>query len=47
MSNIKIKKGMKIKLDCEFCQGPVLGNPHVSKFANYERFFWCLSSNEQ
>jgi DNA-binding Lrp family transcriptional regulator len=37
----KIKKGMKIKLDCEFCQGPILGNPHVFKFATYERFFCC------
>ena len=37
----KIKKGMKIKLDCEFCQGPILGNPQVFKFANYERFFCC------
>jgi DNA-binding Lrp family transcriptional regulator len=37
----KIKTGIKIKLDCEFCQGPVLGNPHVFKFANYERFFCC------
>ncbi len=37
----KIKKGMKIKLDCEFCQGPILGSPYVFKFANYERFFCC------
>ncbi|MFL6410595.1 MAG: AsnC family transcriptional regulator [Nitrososphaeraceae archaeon] len=37
----KIKKGMKIKLDCEFCQGSVLGNPYVFKFATYERFFCC------
>jgi hypothetical protein len=37
----RIKKGMKIKLDCEFCEGPVAGHPHVFKFANYERFFCC------
>jgi DNA-binding Lrp family transcriptional regulator len=37
----KIKKGMKIKLDCEFCQGPILGILQVFKFANYERFFCC------
>jgi hypothetical protein len=30
-----------IKLDCEFCKGPILANPHVFKFANYERFFCC------
>jgi DNA-binding Lrp family transcriptional regulator len=37
----KIKKGLKIKLDCEFCKGPILANPYVFKFANYERFFCC------
>lgn len=37
----KIKKGMKIKLNCELCQGLILGNPHVFKFATYERFFCC------
>jgi DNA-binding Lrp family transcriptional regulator len=38
-----IKKGMKIKLDCEFCHGSILGGPHVFKFANYERFFCCTA----
>jgi DNA-binding Lrp family transcriptional regulator len=37
----KIKKGLKIKLDCEFCKGPITSHPHVFKFANYERFFCC------
>ena len=37
----KIKKGIKIKLDCEFCNGSIVGNPLVFKFANYERFFCC------
>jgi DNA-binding Lrp family transcriptional regulator len=40
-SRYRIKKGLKIKLDCEFCKGPVLGDPHVFRFANYERFFCC------
>ncbi|MGI0043220.1 MAG: AsnC family transcriptional regulator [Nitrososphaeraceae archaeon] len=39
--NFKIKKGMKINLDCEFCKGPIVGHPHVFRFANYERFFCC------
>jgi Lrp/AsnC family leucine-responsive transcriptional regulator len=39
--DIKIKKGMKIKLDCEFCKGPISANPHVFRFANFERFFCC------
>jgi predicted transcriptional regulator len=37
----RIKKGIKIKLDCEFCKGPISGHLHVFKFANYERFFCC------
>jgi DNA-binding Lrp family transcriptional regulator len=37
----KIKKGLKIKLDCEFCKGPIPAHPHVFRFANYERFFCC------
>jgi Lrp/AsnC family leucine-responsive transcriptional regulator len=43
MKDIKsrIKKGMKIKIDCEFCKGPITGDPHVFRFANYERFFCC------
>jgi DNA-binding Lrp family transcriptional regulator len=40
-SRYRIKKGLKIKLDCEFCKGPVLGDPHMFRFANYERFFCC------
>jgi len=39
--DIKIKKGMKIKLDCEFCKGPISANPHVFRFTNFERFFCC------
>ncbi|MGH9965060.1 MAG: Lrp/AsnC family transcriptional regulator, partial [Nitrososphaeraceae archaeon] len=34
----RIKKGIKIKLDCEFCKGPIAGHLHVFRFANYERF---------
>ena len=40
-SRFKIKRGLKIKLNCEFCKGPILASPHVYKFANYERFFCC------
>jgi hypothetical protein len=40
-SKLKIKKGLKIKLDCEFCKGPISANLHVFRFANYERFFCC------
>jgi Lrp/AsnC family leucine-responsive transcriptional regulator len=40
-SKFKLKEGLKIKLDCEFCAGPILADPHVYKFANFERFFCC------
>lgn len=46
----KIKKGLNIKLDCDFCKGPILSHPHMFRFANYERFFCCtgcLSSYKQ
>jgi DNA-binding Lrp family transcriptional regulator len=39
--NFKLRKGLMIKLECEFCGGPILTDPHVFKFANYERFFCC------
>ena len=41
ITRFKIKRGLKIKMDCEFCKGPISGSPHVYKFANYERFFCC------
>jgi Lrp/AsnC family leucine-responsive transcriptional regulator len=37
----KIKRGLKIKLYCEFCNGLISASPHVFKFANFERFFCC------
>jgi DNA-binding Lrp family transcriptional regulator len=43
-SKFKLRKGLKIKLDCEFCGGPILAEPHVFKFANYERFFAALDA---
>jgi len=43
----KIKKGTKIILDCDFCQGSIAGNAHVLKFASYERFFCCNSCKSE
>jgi DNA-binding Lrp family transcriptional regulator len=37
----KIKRGLRIKLDCEFCKGPIFDHPCIFKFANFERFFCC------
>ena len=38
-----VKKGMQIKLNCDFCHGIIAGVPQIFKFANYERFFCCTS----
>ena len=40
-TTFKIKRGLKIKLDCEFCKGPISAHPYIYKFANFERFFCC------
>jgi hypothetical protein len=37
----KIKRGLKIKLDYEFCKCPISASPYVYRFATYERFFCC------
>ena len=34
--------GLKVKLKCDLCGGPVHGKPKVLKFANFERFFCCV-----
>jgi Lrp/AsnC family leucine-responsive transcriptional regulator len=36
-------EGLKVKLKCEFCGGPIHGKPKVLKFANFQRFFCCTS----
>lgn len=43
----KIKKGLKIILDCDLCHGNIAGVPQVLKFANYERFFCCISCKSE
>ena len=39
----KITDGLAINIKCDFCEGPVYGNPKVLKFADIERFFCCNS----
>lgn len=34
---------LRVKLQCDFCGGPVNGRPKVLKFAGIERFFCCIS----
>ena len=42
-----IKKGTQIMLDCDYCHGVIAGAPQVFKFANYERFFCCVSCKSE
>lgn len=37
----RIKKGIGIRLKCDFCRGPISGKTQVLTFANFERFFCC------
>jgi len=43
----KIKEGIRIQLDCDFCHGIIASSPHVIKFADYERFFCCSSCKSE
>jgi Lrp/AsnC family leucine-responsive transcriptional regulator len=36
-------EGLKVKMVCEFCGGPIHGRPKVLKFAGIERFFCCTA----
>lgn len=40
--NIRLQ-GLKVKIKCEFCGGPIHDTPKVLRFANLERFFCCIS----
>jgi DNA-binding Lrp family transcriptional regulator len=42
-----IKKGIQIMLDCDYCHGVIAGAPQVFKFANFERFFCCISCKSE
>ncbi len=42
-NNIKLGKGMAVKISCEYCKGPVGSKPSVLKFGSFERFFCCTS----
>jgi DNA-binding Lrp family transcriptional regulator len=38
--HVKIED-MKVKMQCEYCGGPINGKPKVLEFANFQRFFCC------
>ena len=34
-------ENMRIKLQCDLCEGTISGEAYVFRFADYERFFCC------
>lgn len=38
----RIGTNTKIKLVCDLCKGPISGEAHIFRFAEYERFFCCV-----
>lgn len=38
----RIGKNTKIRLVCDFCEGPISGKAHIFRFAEFERFFCCV-----
>jgi DNA-binding Lrp family transcriptional regulator len=33
---------LKVKIQCEYCGGPIQGKPNVLEFAKFQRFFCCM-----
>ncbi len=38
--HVKVEN-MKVKMQCEYCSGPIHAKPKVLMFANFQRFFCC------
>ncbi|NOJ28349.1 MAG: AsnC family transcriptional regulator [Nitrososphaera sp.] len=39
----RVVKDLKIKIACDYCAGPINGQPKVLKFADIQRFFCCTA----
>ena len=40
--HVKVDDNLKVKMQCEYCSGPINGKPKVLEFANFQRFFCCI-----
>ena len=40
--HVKVDHNMKVKMQCEYCGGPIHAKPKVLEFANFQRFFCCI-----
>lgn len=47
ISDVNIETGMSVKITCALCDGPIGDTTHVLKFANFERFFCCITCKTQ
>jgi DNA-binding Lrp family transcriptional regulator len=41
--HVKVEDDMKVKMQCEYCGGPIHAKPKVLEFANLQRFFCCVT----
>lgn len=44
--HVKVEN-MKVKMQCEYCGGPINSKPKVLEFANFQRFFCCTGCKNQ
>jgi DNA-binding Lrp family transcriptional regulator len=35
-------ENLQVKMQCEYCGGPIHGKPKILEFANFQRFFCCM-----
>jgi DNA-binding Lrp family transcriptional regulator len=35
-------ENLRVKMQCEYCGGPINSKPKVLQFANFQRFFCCI-----
>ncbi len=47
LQEVNLKPGMSVKMECDLCEGPIGGRPHIFKFASFERFFCCITCKTQ
>jgi DNA-binding Lrp family transcriptional regulator len=44
--HVKVDNNMKVKMQCEYCSGPIHSKPKVLEFANFQRFFCCAGCKD-
>ena len=45
--HVKVVENMKVKMQCEYCCGPIQAKPKVLEFTNFQRFFCCIGCKNQ